>query len=71
MNITAELNLSAVTIGPDEKLILVLPSDTLPSLNEHEQEWTDPLMEELTKFGLGDRVFVIYADGVQMAKVKQ
>lgn len=63
-----ELDLNAVTIGDDELLLLVLPLQSCPWTTEGD---TDPLMEELKAAGFGDKVFIVYVDGAQMAKVKK
>lgn len=66
-----ELDISAITVGEDEWLLLVIPSSNMPTPPE-DQEWeTDPLLEDLKEAGFGDRVFILYCDGVQMAKVKR
>lgn len=69
MKITAELNLAGITVADDEKLIIVMPSQSF--IPDDDDPDHDPLMQALTDFGLGDRVFILYAEGVQLAKVKQ
>ena len=71
MKIEATLDISAITVGPDEILILVAPPDSFYIPPDADEEWKDPLVEELVSLGLEGRCLVIYADGVQMAKVKK
>lgn len=74
MKLTAELNINAIAVSEGEILILVLPENAFPPPYPGEDgydEEVDPLMQEFVKAGLGDRVFILYADGVQMAKIKR
>lgn len=64
-------NNDAVTVGPDEVLIIALPRAAAPLYGPDEDTFVDPLVAELDQLGLRDRCLVIYADGVQFAKVKR
>lgn len=70
MKLTAELDISAITVAKDEMLILVIPTAAAVPQPENEPDWQDPLMQDLLESGI-ENVFILYCDGVQMAKVKR
>jgi hypothetical protein len=68
--VKVELDINAVVVGKDDRLVLVVPQHTFPAPREGEEDLLEGLMKAFAEIGLGrDRVLVICADDVQMASV--
>jgi hypothetical protein len=66
-----ELDINAVTVAENERLIMVFPTDAFPlPMDEDEDDPLEDLHRHFERLGIGDRVLLICADDVQMGKVK-
>jgi hypothetical protein len=64
------LNLNGLVVGKDEILVLTLPGAALPA-DDDGSSLLEDLIDSFDKVGLKDRVFLIVADGIEMAKVQK